>query len=67
MWCGAVVSWVDVKTDVWVRKLVGVLEDAELVAQLKRGIIATYGQWKRRSHNLLSRSIEGGLKLLFTY
>ena len=52
------VSWTE-RSNTWVRQTVGVPEDQELLAQLKKRKLAIYGHWKRRPDSIVLATIEG--------
>ena len=53
------VSWIEHKTNSWVREKVGVKEEDGLLGKVKAGKIRKYGHWKRRPDSLVLSTIEG--------
>ena len=53
------VDWKDRKTNVRIRRRVGVSEEEGLLAQLRKRKLSMYGHWKRRSDSLVQMTVEG--------
>ena len=53
------VSWVDRKTNTWIRETIGVPEEYGLLAEVRKRKLAIYNHWKRRPDSLVLATIEG--------
>ena len=55
------VKWTDKRTNDWVRRKVGIMEEEGILEHIKKRKLAKYGHWKRRDDSLVLATIEGEL------